>query len=147
MILYSPILAVQQPGNKETDVTSNTTARNCNNDDADGSNECQGCSKVLFMAHRAISDQPTLLFSCINIKRSKIRAEVTLGQKPGTPNIVSVCTPSFLALFGAHFMTSDTRLVIMRLLSRALWKNRQSVSKENTVFALPNKTAWFALCL
>lgn len=74
MILYSPILAVQQPGNKETDVTSNTTARNCNNDDADGSNECQGCSKVLFMAHRAISDQPALLFSCIIIKRSKIKS-------------------------------------------------------------------------
>lgn len=66
MILYSPIVALQQPGNKETDVTSNTTARSCNDDNADGGNECQedsfGCSKVLFMAHQANSDRPALWF-------------------------------------------------------------------------------------
>ncbi len=37
-------MALQQPGNKETDVTCNTTARSCNDDNADGSNECQGDS-------------------------------------------------------------------------------------------------------
>lgn len=62
-------------------------------------------------------------------KEDKIKSRsYTWTETRDTQYRVSVCTPSFLALFEAHFMTSDTCLIIMRLLSRALWRNRQSVN-------------------
>lgn len=99
MNLYSPIVALQQPGNKETYFTSNTTTRSCNNDNADGSNECRGI--LLALLGTPGQFRPTCsLFSCIIIKRSKIKSRsYAWTETRNTHYRVSVWRPSFFGTF------------------------------------------------